>query len=386
MPHSDGRPAKFLTPPMGGLFGGTPLSQVTPDFDRHLAQGGSVLNRKSQFSNSNHWVPTESVVGNFHPTAQQRAFTSNLASQSKWLLDNRSMKDHGHDYSLKVKHMQQFLFEKCGVPVGFSFVAKHLEWFVTDQANRGNQLGTLTGYLAAAEWWNIINGFPSVKKSSSYDRLLRLIQAAGRDNYKAPTPKLALDETLAEAVVETCLQESPVPGTSPFQAAVIFAGASSGGTRINELLRLETNQVVELSDYKVKILLPYHKSKTAKLNHKYASDSILLTGYAAALFFRHWQHHKFVSGGRPMWVFPGARPRHHIAYSTIRKKLLSCLSTLVSNPLQYGTHSFRRGRATHAFRSGVSLKGIRRLLRHKSGSKSTFRYLPKGVSDRHFKS
>ena len=81
------------------------------------------------------------------------------------------------------------------------------------------------------------------------------------------------------------------------------------------------------------------------------------------------------------YLFPSrARPGHHISTRQYAKRLRIWVSEIGLNPLDYGTHSLRRTKATLIYRRTKNLRAVQLLLGH-GKIESTVRYLGIEVED-----
>ena len=81
------------------------------------------------------------------------------------------------------------------------------------------------------------------------------------------------------------------------------------------------------------------------------------------------------------YLFPSrARPGHHISTRQYAKRLRIWLAEIGLNPMDYGTHSLRRTKATLIYRRTKNRRAVQLLLGH-SKIESTVRYLGIEVED-----
>jgi hypothetical protein len=326
----------------------------------------------------------------------QAARSRHLQLKRDHLMLNFSLKS-SPDYLTKVRRITTVLSTELGLhpdeiwPLSIDL----LEHFLVLQCDRGNQLGTVSAYVDAAEWYHNIHKFPSLRTGPYAKTITHLQNAIGRVNLSQSTSKQGFTPSHISAIVEDCLSHadealaSQRDPTAWLRGATLFAGAGDSGSRMSELCRLTTDQVVlsSTSDT-VFCYSTFESSKTAKLKptlNRNKQAFFTIQGLAAVLFRPWWHSQSLDHTHHSVAVFPRADGVRPITYSTVRRQLLSTLSRLGLSTTDFGTHSFRRGRATTAFQQGSDLPTIRQLLQHTPTSQSTFKYLPRGAfhSQRH---
>lgn len=297
------------------------------------------------------------------------------------------MKDNGRQYRTRVSAVTKFMQDDLGLQPDriWPLSIRNTMRFFSHLQLQELSASTITGYWAAIQWFHDISGFPSLASDPQFQQLHRLLEACFRVNHVLAKGKREIPSDLLELISQEVMSKSTSFGDHYHRDATIFTTLGHTGARGSEVRTMTTARVKFMQD-RIRFTLDYESSKTTRLSHsrtakRHPSDffDLVATGLinCPCKFFTNWWN---ISGchipGPDRPVFPNSNSKKPISYSTIRLRLLATLTKMGYNASNYGTHSFRHGRAHDMQRAGAPLSDIRKVLRHAPDSNSTHLYLP----------